>query len=71
MGGEPYQEQAYKSSGVFQALHRRDVSEGDCEAGRYLDEMEWQFNNRRNLYIFRDTLARVMHTYPLQYRDRP
>ena len=36
---------------------------------RYLEEMEWRFNNRDNPYIFRDTLARIMHTDPLEYRD--
>ena len=37
--------------------------------GRYLEEMEWRFNNRKNPYIFRDALARIMHTDPLQYRE--
>ena len=27
-----------------------------------------RFNNRENPYIFRDTLARIMNTEPLQYR---
>ena len=36
---------------------------------RYLEELEWRFNNRNNPYIFRDTLARIMHTDPLQYRE--
>ena len=35
---------------------------------RYLEELEWRFNNRDNPYIFRDTLARIMDTDPLQYR---
>ena len=34
---------------------------------RYLEELEWRFNNRDNPYIFRDTLARIMHTDPLEY----
>ena len=36
---------------------------------RYLEEMEWRFNNRNNPHIFRDTLARIMHTDPLMYRE--
>lgn len=36
---------------------------------RYLEELEWRFNNRNNPYIFRDTLARIMRTTPLQYRE--
>jgi transposase-like protein len=35
---------------------------------RYLEELEWRFNNRNNPYIFRDTLARIMDTKPLEYR---
>ena len=34
---------------------------------RYLEELEWRFNNRNNPHIFRDTLARIMNTDPLQY----
>lgn len=35
---------------------------------RYLVELEFQFNNRANPYIFRDTLARIVNTDPLEYR---
>ena len=35
---------------------------------RYLEELEWRFNNRGNPYIFRDVLRRIMHTDPLEYR---
>ena len=35
---------------------------------RYLEELEWRFNNRNNPNIFRDTLARIMHTDPLEYK---
>ena len=31
--------------------------------------MERRFNNRNNPYIFPDTLARIMRTDPLQYRE--
>ena len=36
---------------------------------RYLEELEWRFNNRDNPYIFRDALTRIMHTDPLEYRE--
>ena len=35
---------------------------------RYLEELEWRFNNRDNPHIFRDTLARIVRTDPLTYR---
>lgn len=35
---------------------------------RYMEELEWRFNNRDNPHLFRDTLARIMHTDPLQYK---
>ncbi|MDE2872970.1 MAG: IS1595 family transposase [Gemmatimonadota bacterium] len=35
---------------------------------RYLEELEFRFNNRANPYIFRDTLARIVRTDPLEYR---
>ncbi len=36
---------------------------------RYLEELEWRFNNRNNPSIFRDTLRRIMDTDPLAYRN--
>ena len=36
---------------------------------RYLEELEWRFNSRDNPSIFRDTLARIVRTDPLAYRD--
>ena len=35
---------------------------------RYLEELEWRFNNRGNPYIFRDAMRRIMKTEPLTYR---
>ena len=37
--------------------------------GRYLEELEWRFNNRDNPHIFRDTLRRIVHTDHLTYRE--
>lgn len=33
----------------------------------YLDEVEWRFNNRRNPFLFRDTLLVLLHGEPLPY----
>ncbi|MXY70632.1 MAG: IS1595 family transposase [Acidobacteriia bacterium] len=36
---------------------------------RYIEEMEWRFNNRNNPHMFRDTLKRILTTEPLRYRE--
>jgi transposase-like protein len=36
---------------------------------RYLDELEWRFNNRENPYLFRDTLAKLLGSGNLEYRE--
>lgn len=46
------------------AFHKMSVKHLD----RYLEEIEWRYNNRRNPHIFRDTLARIMKTKPLEYQ---
>ncbi|MBI4298298.1 MAG: IS1595 family transposase [Chloroflexi bacterium] len=33
----------------------------------YLDELEWRFNNRKNPYLFRDTLTRLLGSDNLPY----
>ena len=35
---------------------------------RYLEELEWRFNNRENRHIFRDTLKRIVNTDALTYK---
>ena len=47
------------------AFHKMSVKHLD----RYLEELEWRYNNRRNPHIFRDTLARIMNTKPLKFRE--
>ncbi len=47
--------------GAFHKISRKHLD-------RYLEELEWRFNNRDNPYLFRDTLARIMNTDPLEYR---
>ena len=36
---------------------------------RYLEELEWRFNDRDNMHIFRDTLSRIFNTEPMPYRE--
>ena len=36
---------------------------------RYLSELEWRFNNRRNDHIFLDALRRIVRTDALTYRE--
>ena len=47
------------------AFHKMSCKHMD----RYLEELEWRFNNRNNEHIFRDTLARIVRTGPMTYRD--
>ena len=50
---------------IVGSFHKMSVKHMD----RYLEELEWRFNNRNNPYIFRDTLRRIMDTGNLTYRD--
>lgn len=49
---------------IVGSFHKMSVKHMD----RYLEELEWRFNNRDNPYIFRDALRRIMGTSPLEYR---
>jgi transposase-like protein len=35
----------------------------------YLDEMTWRFNNRKNPYLFRDTMLKLIHSKNLEYKQ--
>ncbi|HWW13960.1 MAG TPA: IS1595 family transposase [Candidatus Dormibacteraeota bacterium] len=35
----------------------------------YLQEMTWRFNNRKNQYLFRDTLVRLLASDNLEYKE--
>jgi transposase-like protein len=35
----------------------------------YLDEMTWRFNNRKNPFLFRDTMLKLIHSENLQYKE--
>ena len=50
---------------IVGSFHKMSVKHMD----RYLEELEWRFNNRNNPHIFRDTLRRIMDTGNLTYRD--
>ena len=50
---------------IVGAFHKVSVKHMD----RYLEELEWRYNNRDNPHIFRDTLARIVNTDPLEYKD--
>ncbi len=42
------------------------VSEKHLDA--YLDEFEWRFNNRKNPYLFRDTILKLITSSNLEYK---
>jgi transposase-like protein len=35
----------------------------------YLDEMTWRFNNRKNPFLFRDTMLKLIHSGNLEYKE--
>ena len=47
--------------GTFHKMSRKHLD-------RYLEELEWRFNNRDNPHIFRDALHRIVNTGNLTYR---
>ena len=50
---------------IIGAFHKVSVKHLD----RYLDELEWRYNNRDNDHIFVHTLRRIDNTDHLEYRD--
>lgn len=49
---------------IIGAFHKMSAKHMD----RYLAELEWRFNNRKNPHIFRDTMSRIVRTPHLTYR---
>ena len=49
---------------IVGTFHKMSVKHLD----RYLEELEWRFNNRKNPHIFPDTIKRIMHTEALTYK---
>ena len=48
--------------GTFHKMSRKHMD-------RYLEELEWRFNNRDNPHIFHDTLRRIVNTPHMTYRE--
>ncbi len=51
--------------GIVGSWHKVDAK----HLPAYLDEMCFRFNNRKNPYLFRDTIIKLIHTPNLQYRE--
>jgi transposase-like protein len=51
--------------GVVGAWHKVSVK----HLPAYLQEMTWRFNNRKNQYLFRDTLIQMLKADNLEYKD--
>jgi hypothetical protein len=57
----------------------KSAARGDCatqrhriSAGRlsvHLDEMTWRFNNRKNPFLFRDTMLKLIYSDNLEYKE--
>jgi transposase-like protein len=50
---------------IIGSYHRVSIKHLDA----YLDELEHRFNNRKNEYIFRDTLTKLVNAAKLPYQD--
>lgn len=50
---------------IVGAFHK--VSEKHMD--RYIEELEWRYNNRNNPLILLDTLKRIVQTTPLEYKE--
>jgi hypothetical protein len=51
--------------GVVGAWHKVSVK----HLPAYLQEMTWRFNNRKNQFLFRDTLMRLLASDNLEYKE--
>ena len=50
---------------IIGAYHKVSLKHLD----RYLDELEWRFNNRDNPWLFRDTLLRLLEAEHVEYKE--
>ena len=50
---------------VIGSYHHLSVKHLDS----YLQEIVWRYNNRHNVYLFRDTLTRLLKAEALEYKD--
>ena len=44
------------------------MSQVDENLLAYLDEMVWRFNNRKNRFLLRDTMLKLIHSDNLEYK---
>lgn len=51
--------------GIIGTWHR--ISAKHLQA--YLDEMTWRFENRKNPFLFRDTMLKLIHSENLEYKE--
>jgi transposase-like protein len=51
--------------GIMGTWHRLSAK----HLAAYLDEMTWRFNNRKNPYLFRDTMLKLIHSDNLEYKE--
>jgi hypothetical protein len=54
--------------GMQGSFRRVGLCEWDASSA-YLDEMIWRFNNRKNPYLLRDTMLRLIHSENLEYKE--
>jgi len=59
--------------GVFPLLDRSIIGSyhkvSKRHLGAYLDEHEWRYNNRKNDFLFRDTILRLVESDPMEYAE--
>ena len=49
---------------IMGAFHKVSVK----HLSRYLEELEWRYNNRDNEFMFRDLLERILDSEALRYQ---
>jgi hypothetical protein len=55
--------------GINAASWERGIESRQSISRLYLDEMTWRFNNRKNPYLFRDTMLKLIHSDNLEYKE--
>lgn len=51
--------------GIIGAWHRA----GAKHLPAYVNEMTWRFNNRKNPFLFRDTIKRMLNADNLEFKE--
>ena len=56
--------------GAFSLFHRAIVGSFHQVSGKHLDRyLDFRFNNRKNPYLFRDTLTKLLGSSNLEYKQ--